>query len=400
MFVALAAALLPGGCKPKAVQVEGLPWAGREVPAIRVLLMGGPVERVFIIAPGGCRIAADGQTILETSRPFGPAVIRRIGRSWQLGNRVLAAKCLVVTPMAQAVTLGSKAYRGELHLYARDRKFIVVNHLDVESYLAGVLAKELYPNWHVEAYRAQAVAARTFAMYHMLTSGPGRDYDLGDMIASQVYGGLSGETAKARRAAWDTFGQLLTVAQEGEQRVFMAQYSSSCGGWVNPAEVLRDGADFEPLRGGQQCLHCTASRRYRWGTVRVAKDEICRVLQKRSPPVRAIGGLAEIRVVSQLPHGRPVWLDLIGTNGRSMPIRAEKIRLALLFGGSAAGKTLYSMNCSIVDTGRWVEFRQGRGFGHGVGMCQFGTQGKALTGWKAGKILEFYYPGAKIVRAY
>jgi stage II sporulation protein D len=90
----------------------------------------------------------------------------------------------------------------------------------------------------------------------------------------------------------------------------------------------------------------------------------------------------------------------VGVNGKTARLRAEKIRLALIFGGSVAGKKLYSMNCQIVDAGPYIEFRDGRGFGHGVGMCQYGLQGKALAGWKASQIINFYYPGANIVRIY
>jgi stage II sporulation protein D len=91
---------------------------------------------------------------------------------------------------------------------------------------------------------------------------------------------------------------------------------------------------------------------------------------------------------------------VVGVNGKKVRLRAEKIRLALIFGRSVAGKKLYSMNCQIVDAGASIEFRNGRGFGHGVGMCQYGLQGKALAGWKAQQIVNFYYPGANIVRIY
>ena len=72
--------------------------------------------------------------------------------------------------------------------------------------------------------------------------------------------------------------------------------------------------------------------------------------------------------------------------------------MALLFGGVRAARGLYSMNCDIVDRGGSIEFANGRGFGHGVGLCQWGAQGKALQGWTAERILEAYYPGATLYR--
>ncbi|MCP4377142.1 MAG: SpoIID/LytB domain-containing protein, partial [bacterium] len=294
-----------------------------------------------------------------------------------------------------------KSYRGKLHLIPRGPNgFIVVNYVNFEDYLAGVLAKELYPGWHIEAYRSLAVAARTFALHHMLHGKKSNDYDLDCTVASQVYGGLSAETPKSRLAVDTTPGWTLTVRQKGKDCIFMPQYSSCCGGWTNAAIVLRDAPPITPLRGGQKDMHCTASTKYRWATVRVAKAEIYKLLCRYHRSVRSLGGLASIRVTHQLSHGRPVWVDIVGVNGKKVRLRAEKIRLALIFGRSQAGKKLYSMNCQIVDGGAYIEFRNGRGFGHGVGMCQFGLQGKAMAGWKALQIIKFYYPGANIVRIY
>jgi len=322
-----------------------------------------------------------------------------------VGNSSFRAARVIVETIDERddryVSFNAKSYRGKLHLIPKGpNAFIVVNYVNIEDYLAGVLPKELYPSWHIEAYRSLAVAGRTFALYHMFNTGQSKDYDLGDTVAAQVYGGRSAETPTSRQAVATTPGWTLTVRQNGRNCIFMPQYSSCCGGWVNAAIVLRDAPPIEPLRGGQRDLHCTASTKYRWPPVQVSKTELYTLLCRNHPSVRSLGGLATIRVTHRLAHGRPVWVDVVGTNGKKVRLRAEKIRLALIFGGSRAGKKLYSMNCQIVDTGAFIEFRNGRGFGHGVGMCQFGAQGKALAGWKASRIINFYYPGANIVRIY
>jgi len=376
------------------------------VPVIRVLLTRTAVPQADFSAGRGFQIRA-GDEIVVPGRP-GAAPVSRIGRQaglWRVGNAAFRATRVVLEPIDSRddryVGFNGKTYRGRLHLLPRgDGEFIVVNHVNIEQYLCGVLPKELYPGWDVEAYRALAVPARTFAIYHMLHSGRRKDYDLGDTVASQVYGGRSGETPKSRQAISTTPGWILTARQGGRNRVFMTQFSSCCGGWVNAAMVLRDAPNIKPLRGGQKDLHCSASNKYRWPPVRVSKSELYTYLCRSRPAVRELGGLATVRVAWQLRHGRPVWVDVIGVNGKTVRIRAEAIRLALLFGGSPVGKRLFSMNCSIVDAGDFIEFRDGRGFGHGVGMCQFGAQGKALAGWDAWKIINFYYPGAEIVRMF
>ena len=100
------------------------------------------------------------------------------------------------------------------------------------------------------------------------------------------------------------------------------------------------------------------------------------------------------------PGGRAVWVDAVGNDGKKVRLRGEDVRLALIFNGPPAAKKLYSMNCRIVDRGKFIEFADGRGFGHGVGLCQWGGQAKALKGWSPERILQFYYPGATLYRVY
>ena len=408
LLVASLTALCIGGCKPPTPAAAKLPLLMGDdgAPIIRVLLTSGAVGSADLSAGRGVRILANGRTAVPGRPGTSPvSLIRRSGGLWQLGNASFQATEVVVETIDDRddryVGFNAKSYRGKLHLLPRGPNgFIVVNYVNFEDYLAGVLSKELFPSWHIEAYRSLAVAARTFALYHMLHGRRSKDYDLDDTVASQVYGGRSAETRKSRMAVDTTPGWTLTVRQNGRNCIFMPQYSSCCGGWTNAAIVLRDAPPVAPLQGGQKDIHCTASPRYRWAPVRVAKSEIYTLLCRYHPSVRSLGGLATIRVTQRLAHGRPVWVDVAGANGRKVRLRAEKIRLALIFGRSAAGKKLYSMNCEIIDAGAFIEFRNGRGFGHGVGMCQYGLQGKALAGWKAQQIINFYYPGANIVRIY
>ena len=86
--------------------------------------------------------------------------------------------------------------------------------------------------------------------------------------------------------------------------------------------------------------------------------------------------------------------------GKSIRLRAEDVRLALLRANIPAARKLYSMNCRIQVLGEQIEFSDGRGFGHGVGLCQWGAHGKAARGARGEEIIEFYYPGASTIRAY
>jgi stage II sporulation protein D len=373
------------------------------VPVIRVRLTAAPVRELAVGTTGGYRLQVDGQVRAESGAPLPRTVLARTGSTWRIGRLTAPGRELIVQPAAGSLLrVGRTRYRGQLRLLLDDdgERFHAVNHLDVESYLAGVLPKELYPAWSPETYRAVAVAARTFAMYHVSTLGTRRDYDLGDTQASQVYGGVAAETSKSWAAVRASRGIVLAFGEPGRERIFLAQYSSCCGGRVNGAYVIRNAHRIPPLAGGQICRDCAASSRYRWPPVTIDKGRIHEALVRRYPAAGRLGGLAEIRVHTATDYGRAVWVDVLGPTGRKVRLRAEDIRLALIFARAPAARRLYSMNCRMRDLGGAIEFCDGRGFGHGVGLCQWGAEGKARKGWTAEQILAFYYPGARLFRVY
>jgi stage II sporulation protein D len=370
------------------------------VPTIRVRLTSLPVSTATLSGSGGYRLWVDGKVISQSTGPMPVTTVRRRDGRWSFN--ALSAKGQVATlePLGGLLRVGQTFYRGRLRLLAAEDQFFILNDVDLESYLAGVLGKELYPAWSPTTYRALAVAARTFALYHMKTTGLGKDFDVGDDQGSQVYGGASAETEKAWQAVRATHGQVLTYGPAGQERIFLAQYSSCCGGVVNPASVLKASPDIPPLAGGQRCDDCRYCPLFRWGPIRISKDDLYQAAAQAYSAAGGLGNLATVKIASSTPFGRPVWVDLVGTNGRKVRLRAEDLRLALIRGSLFQGKQIASMNCRIVDVGGAIEFADGKGFGHGVGLCQWGAQGKADRGWKAEEILQFYYPGSTLLPAY
>ncbi|HUU59315.1 MAG TPA: SpoIID/LytB domain-containing protein [Phycisphaerae bacterium] len=373
-------------------------------PILRVRLTGRPVASATLWTSGGYRLLVDGRIAAESGARLSETDVTRAGKLWRFAELTAAGREVVLETVGRSyIHYGGISYRGAFHLLpAADNRFLIVNHLDVESYLAGVLPKELYPRWSAETYRAQAIAARTFALYHRLKFGRSRDYDLGDTTAWQVYGGFSAETEKAAAAVRATRGLVLAHGPENRERLFLVQYSACNGGYVNGAWVIRNAPREGPLAGGQKDEDGQMCPRYRWDSVRIRKADIYRAVRHSYPSAAALKRLQTVRVVSETPYHRPVWVDIVGTEGEPLRIRAEDLRLALLAaqGDIPAAGGLYSMNCRLRDLGDEIEFYEGRGWGHGVGMSQWGAEEKAGRGWSAEKILEFYYPGAKLVRAY
>jgi stage II sporulation protein D len=390
------------GGEDTARPVEERPFTLHGVPTVRVLLGSRPVDAAVIATTGDCRLLLDGRSVSRLADRLPPTRVTRTGGTWHLGKTDLdGGELLLETGPSSFAMLGRLKYRGTFQLLpSGDSHILIVNDVDLESYLAGVLPKELYAHWHIEAYRAQAIAARTFALHHVLTSGRTRQYDVGDGQSFQVYGGLLVETDKAWRAIRSTHGMVLGYGPAGREGVFRAHYCSCCGGRVNGAIVLRKAMDIPPLLGGQICEDCRDCPRYRWPAVTLPKAHVLWALARAYPAFGRLKGIRELRVHAATSYGRAVWLDVVGTGGTVERIRAEDLRLVLLRSGLPAAKKLYSMNCRIVHEGDNIVFADGRGWGHGVGLCQHGAQAKALAAQTYRDILAFYYPQSTLIHAY
>ena len=289
-------------------------------------------------------------------------------------------------------------FRGRLRFVRRsDGTGSVVNLVDVEDYLVAVVAAELDRRFHRETFRAQAVAARTYAWYQKRTGGVKREWDVTATESSQVYPGLARvkQVPQAARAVHDTQGLVCTWDSPEGERIFCTYYSSACGGWTQSARAIRRNAVIPPLAGNVRCEHCRNAPNYHWGPVRINKADVTRQLRDRYPRFEAMDTIDRIEVKEATPAGRPVRLTLIDADGRQIELEAENLRLTL----DPTGRKIQSTFFELVNEDNQIVLQAGRGFGHGIGMCQYGAEGLARKGFKAGEILRFYYPGSKLRRA-
>ena len=289
-------------------------------------------------------------------------------------------------------------YPGSLRLILDDeRGFAVINAVDVERYVAVVVAGEVWPTFHEEAYRAQAIVARTFVLYQM-ERRPNALYDVKATQSSQVYHGVRTDEPgrRAVEATRFTRGLVCTWRDGDEDRLFSTYYSAACGGMSQSAAIFGAADDVPPLAGGVKCDYCRIAPgdSYRWGPVRQSRRDVLRRLAARYSEVASLGRLTEITALERTPGGRPVRLRLTGSTGKTHDLLAEHFRLALGPG------EIRSTDCRIRLSGDDVVFTRGRGFGHGLGLCQWGMQGQALKGKSAARILRYYYPGSKLTRVY
>ena len=142
------------------------------------------------------------------------------------------------------------------------------------------------------------------------------------------------------------------------------------------------------------CHDCYLSNHYEWPPVRISKAELTKRIVKRYPSVASIGQITSLRLKEIEPGGRVVRIQMNGSAGTNETLVGEDFRLCV------GGHTLKSTHFTLTDEGAAFVFSEGRGFGHGVGLCQYGMETKASRGQDYRKILKTYYPGAEIRKLY
>lgn len=360
-------------------------------------------------------------------RPSGDGLAVNGARLQAVGVRLRAS------PGAYA-SLDGRRYRGELEVRPRGGRLQAINVLDVEDYLLGVVPREMPASWPAQALKAQAVAARTYALYQ-IREGKFRaeGFDVVDTVESQVYGGLAAEDPRSSQAVRDTRGE---AALFGGQPI-AAYFHSSSGGHTEHSEIVW-GKVLPYIRGVPDFDQ--ASPRYRWER-RFTPDELSAAFAAAGHPVGRIlrlepdgqpgvsGRWTGARVVGEessvtLPatevrkllgldstlfevvasaggvEERAVALDpsrpavavggggarrtasagelwVLGANGRAVPVTAvSQSPLALTLTAVPAGFEL-----------------RGRGYGHGTGLSQWGARALAERGESYQKIVGYYYQG-------
>ena len=240
-----------------------------------------------------------------------------------IGGVAVGAGELTLEPATVgSLRIEKRAHRGRYRLVPTSGgKFDVVNDVDVESYLQGVLARELLAPWHIEAYKAQAIAARTYALYEARTSGGGRHFDLYPDQRSQVYGGIAAETAKSRDAVESTRGIVLAYGPAGREKIFKAYFSSCCGGITQSAADAFGDPAIEPLSDQNVGPRCVASPRFNWGPIVISRPELTRRIRawgsNNDRAERNLGALARIDPQYVNRWGRPIRFLVIDARGRS-----------------------------------------------------------------------------------
>lgn len=366
------------------------------------------------------------------------------------------------------VSINGRRYRGRVYFWMCNCKITVVNTINLEEYLYGVIKEEMYITSPMEALKAQAVMSRTFALKSMERHGS-EGYALCSSTHCQMYGGVESEDPRAKKAVDSTRNYILKYKGE----LISGYFTSVCGGYTAANNLVWNGGPISYLQG-VRCPYCSDSPNYEW-EVKFTGKALAEYLRKSGYDVSVVEAIKAVEVT---PSGRIRTLEITHPGG-TLTIGGNKFRLAvdpramkstrytvrkirdidyegrieqLLEGlkdrkqdgkietaenkegnssdntvreiidlirekrgdppvesspprdqqtqpASSPGENNFSEKTKLsAEEPQEVFLFQGRGYGHGIGLCQWGARNMAKRGYRCQRILKHYYPGVKVRR--
>jgi stage II sporulation protein D len=285
-------------------------------------------------------------------------------------------------------------YHGEFTVVRRKEKkgCDLIHEIPLEHYISTLVGKEMGKKWPLEALKAQAVAARSYALYKQKSRKASDDseqlYDLINSEKDQVNGSLSDVTPETLKAAYSTQGEVLTN-KEGE--IIPIFYHSKCGGrthlpenvWGNKVEGYKEiDCPFCKQKGKESWIYSSYSKKF-------LKQLLDLAWSKNTFSVTMLSASN----FTLLPNDK--FSETFSFKFRSQIFHVKKSAVRKLLGRDK----LSSNNFTVAQQGETLEFK-GEGLGHGVGMCQIGARELASRGYSYKDILSFYYPDFKLQNNY
>ncbi len=301
------------------------------------------------------------------------------------------------------VVLNDKAFRGIIQILPYGKNVRAVNIVYMEDYLRGVVPPEIGKriDAELEAVKAQAVAARTYAMAH-LQQYVGEPYDLKASVYDQIYEGVQVENRLINKAIDATKGHVVSF----QDKLINAYYHSTCGGMTDDIAHVWDRPSIPYLKAVQDDEACSWSKYFVWQEVfteRQLRGRIEQYLASDRGRDMRIGPIRDVQVIERTPGGRVARL-IIRTD--TDIYRFNKDRIRWVIGRTSNPDLILPSDRFDVLIARGgdgtitsVTF-SGSGYGHGVGMCQCGAIGLARVGWTFDAILKHYYQGVQVEKLY
>jgi len=305
----------------------------------------------------------------------------------------------IISDDKRTVNLNDKNYKGSLRIVSKNNKIQIINTVAIEEYLKGVVPSEMPVGKgtdNYEALRAFSICARTYAFKKLNSLN---NFDIYNDVRDQVYGGEGSERTLSNKAIRDSRGLILTYDNEPA----ITFYHSTCGGFTEDASnvfSIKNAPYLQSIKDGDEPL-CSISPKFAW-TEFYSADEFIQRLRAAGLITGFAWKLDTINVVSRFKSGRVNELRI------TLKDDENQLKTVKIYGNNIRNIIRTSDNKSILNS-TLFDIRKGendnvtiigRGYGHGVGLCQFGAINLSRMGKDFVYILSHYYPGTKIKRYY
>ncbi|MBI5416735.1 SpoIID/LytB domain-containing protein [Candidatus Poribacteria bacterium] len=301
----------------------------------------------------------------------------------KINNEIILPPVLITVVNPQALLcFNKKNYRGNFILEPEQNKLQLINRTNIEEYLYGVLRSEIPSNWHEEAIKCQIIAARTYALFKK-KQNKNKKYHLEATTNSQVYSGFENESFSTNKLVDLTKGIIMTYNHEPIEAI----YHSSCGGFTEDAQDI--WGTYIPYLQGVYSDYCRNSPKYKWEKI-IGYKEITHVLYKNDQIYSRINN---VQIGKTTKSRRVITIICIDENKSKHEISTKNFRL--WFGANEMPSTLFTIKNKTDE----VIF-EGRGFGHGVGLCQMCMKKMAEDGKNFHDILSYFYRNINIGKIY
>ncbi|MDO5713203.1 MAG: SpoIID/LytB domain-containing protein [Tissierellia bacterium] len=395
-----------------------------EVLDIRVGERGNQNQEIFLSCEGPFDIYKNGKIVTSLENGKVRIKLKQDSIEIKTGNFSDRGKAnlFLIAGKGTPIGYGKLKYRGNIKFSVSNQKLNVINQISVEDYLKGVLPKELSPSHPMETLKAQAIVSRSFALANKNKFSK-EGFHLDDTTSSQVYHGVSVETSTTNQAVEETKGLIAYYNGQIANTIFHA----TSGGRTENIQDVWGGKEI-PYLIMKEDPYSIDTNHATW-EFKMNTKEFLQTLEKKFPNV---GKIQTINIVNTLPSGRVKELNIIGNKGQSL-MTGNQFRS--LYGATKIKSTWFFFEPSVANqkvvltangkrplsekeskiTSEGIETYhpqmekndfldisgdeikiQGKGYGHGVGMSQYGAVNMAKNGHNCREIISFYFPGVEI----
>ncbi len=271
----------------------------------------------------------------------------------------------------------NKTYRGQCKIIQVNNQLRLINLIELEPYLYSVVPSEMPNNWEIEALKAQAIVARTYALYEMVSARKkNQDFDLYPDTRSQVYKGVDSEDKYTTAAVDQTMGQVIKY----QDRIIQSFFHSCSGGMTESSQYVWGGSEI-PYLVSVPSPYGKIQNQYKW--------EISVPLNTIQNKLGLVQPISSINVISRSESQRILEVAVTDLSSNKTIVLGKDLR-------SLIGSTLMKSTRANLSVSNQTLFVQGVGYGHGVGLGQWDAQGMALEGFHYDKIILYFYRGTRI----